>query len=397
MATLCDNCGGALLYSPKRHGMYCRMCGKTFKAEEVEESEKESLIDKKIRSFSEVYGADDKEYYDCKVYSCNHCGADIILNGTETSTVCIYCGSPNVVFSRVLKQHKPDGIIPFSVTKADASAIIKGRINSSHFVPGILKKMVPDDIKGIYIPYWVLNADFYGAYLIEASEGSGKYERTYYYGKAASCEFRSLPFDASVKLNDDLSVRLEPYIFEDAKVFDEDYLSGFYSDCSDLSSSGLRTAALKRMDTMMADEIMSIIPGHDKHVLDSFPYVDIHNDSVYLLLPAWFYSFEYDNKPYTIMINGQTGKMVGFLPVDKKKVILFSLLILIMITGAFCLPTILWDPYILMFFFSSFSTAFILLAIPPIAYSVRAIKRLLNYSRASRSKSTFMYAKNRQV
>ncbi|MBP5276635.1 MAG: hypothetical protein J6Z07_07580, partial [Lachnospiraceae bacterium] len=44
------------------------------------------------------------------------------------------------------------------------------------------------------------------------------------------------------------------------------------------------------------------------------------NKTEYALLPAWFITFRYDNQPYTILVNGQTAKMVGAVPYVKKKV-----------------------------------------------------------------------------
>ena len=39
----------------------------------------------------------------------------------------------------------------------------------------------------------------------------------------------------------------------------------------------------------------------------------------YALFPVWFLTFRYNNEPYTMLVNGQTGKVVGTVPVDKKK------------------------------------------------------------------------------
>ena len=39
-----------------------------------------------------------------------------------------------------------------------------------------------------------------------------------------------------------------------------------------------------------------------------------------ILLPAWFFVFRYRNKNYTIMVNGQTGKVVGTVPIDRARV-----------------------------------------------------------------------------
>ena len=255
MATICDKCGGNLLYSPVRKAMYCKLCGSTFKAEEIQDVSKADLIDKKILSFKELTGVDDRDLYNCNVYTCNHCGADILINGKETSTLCMFCGSPNIVFSRIAKQHKPEGIIPFTVSKEEAATILKARFKNAKFIPSELRRVKTENIRGIYIPYWVVNASFYSAYTIKTTEQQGKHHYNYYYCRAASTEFKSMPFDASTRLNDMLSRSLEPFWFEDAKVFDEDYLNGFYSDQSDLTPQGLRTAALKRMNDMVGQEV----------------------------------------------------------------------------------------------------------------------------------------------
>ena len=41
----------------------------------------------------------------------------------------------------------------------------------------------------------------------------------------------------------------------------------------------------------------------------------------YALLPAWFMTFWYRHELYTILVNGQTGKVVGNIPVNKRSFI----------------------------------------------------------------------------
>ena len=43
------------------------------------------------------------------------------------------------------------------------------------------------------------------------------------------------------------------------------------------------------------------------------------NQVVYALAPVWILTTRYEDKPYTFMMNGQTGKFVGTLPYDHKK------------------------------------------------------------------------------
>ena len=120
MATLCKNCSHALVFDPAKQKMFCSACGSTFTPEEVESESKQFREDLKAEEMSEVHGGDKSQYMDCYVYACSECGGEIIINGTEASTTCVYCGNPNVVFSRIAKQKCPEFVMPFSVTKDEA-------------------------------------------------------------------------------------------------------------------------------------------------------------------------------------------------------------------------------------------------------------------------------------
>ena len=59
----------------------------------------------------------------------------------------------------------------------------------------------------------------------------------------------------------------------------------------------------------------------------------------YVLLPAWFFVFGHEGKFYNILMNGQTGKMVGALPYDKKKAY-FTFGVLTALFGAVLAPAL---------------------------------------------------------
>ena len=60
-----------------------------------------------------------------------------------------------------------------------------------------------------------------------------------------------------------------------------------------------------------------------------------HNvtDVKYAFLPAWFLSFRHENKTYTMMVNGQTGKVVGGLPSNMNKLKIKIAVIAALLTG----------------------------------------------------------------
>ena len=276
----------------------------------------------------------EEQYMDCNIYVCDHCGGEIIVNSTEVSTYCIYCGNPAVVFNRVAKQRRPEFILPFSITKEQAVTILRARIRKSFFVPYHIKHFKPEAVRGIYIPYWIVNAEHYNASFIEGKVQNGKRTETHYYERAGYCTFNNLLLDASKALNDYTSEKLEPFDLTALKPFNENYLAGFYSDMSDLNEQEIINAANRRSDEMFRSEIVRDVHADNVRIVDSYAYTEINDDKVYAMLPAWFITMQFNGEPLTVLVNGDTGKVVGTFPFDKKRFIsLTGLSALIMAAG----------------------------------------------------------------
>lgn len=397
MATLCRNCGGTLVYSPSKKMMECKMCGGTFRPEEVDSHDRKHLEDVDAISQAKIFGTRDKASYECRIYTCSHCGGDIVINGTEASTFCVYCGNPTVVFKRVAKQMRPDGIVPFSITEEEAKKLIRFHLSKGAFIPSEIKHQKVESVRGIYIPYWVVNCDFNDAILFKGYVKQGKGRRATYFGRSGSCQLENLPCDASLRLNDNISKRLEPYYYDDVKDFDEDYLSGFYSDTSDMSPADLRAAVLKRGDEMFRGELIRTVSASNVSVEKSVPSVNIHPDAIYLMLPAWFYTFKYKDKPITILVNGQTGKTVGTLPFNKTKISVLSAALFLIIAALFYIPMAVMPLALYMFSIEYIVMGQMLLIGLLIPLSISMVKKFRANMIDTQSSSTFLYAKKRQV
>ncbi len=317
MATLCRNCSHPLVFDPAKQKMYCSSCGSSFLPEEVEAESKEYRQDLRAESMESIYNTKDKDLMDCYVYSCSECGGEIIINGTEASTTCVYCGNSNVVFSRIAKQKCPEFVMPFSITKEKAIELVHKKINSGLFIPKEIKNFSIDCIRGIYLPYWIINASYTNAAVIEGQVRSGKSTVTRYFGRAGKLKLTRFPIDASLALSDESSSRLEPFELSHLKPFDEDYLAGFYSNVSDVTYIDLKRATLKRAEEFFEKEAMDDVRASRKKIVSSIPSVKIENNMVYAMLPAWFITFKYKGKPNTILVNGDTGKVVCALPWNK--------------------------------------------------------------------------------
>ena len=97
MIRSCSNCAGRIRYSIEKHNLVCDSCGSNF--EVGSHKDEENL-----------------EHCEFNEYVCNSCGSKIMINDSEASTFCIYCGSSNVVFDRVTSENAPSFIIPFNIS-----------------------------------------------------------------------------------------------------------------------------------------------------------------------------------------------------------------------------------------------------------------------------------------
>ena len=308
MIRSCKNCAGKLIYDVNKNGLYCESCGSVFDVSEYGTSE--DFVDNEIvDSF--------KDLMDCNIYQCNSCGAEISINDTEASTFCIYCGNPAIVFSRVAKLKKPEIIVPFEVSKERALEIVRKHINTGFFIPKDIKNFKPELLRGIYIPYYVTNVEYDVSAILSAVQSSGKHSHTYYFLRSAFASMPWITTDASTTLSDGSSQRLEPYNLRRAVEFDEDYLVGFYSDMSDVKEKDAISVAKERAKAIVDEELLKSVKGSKKKIVESRETAEVYEKPVTAMLPAWFLTFRYKNKPYTIIVNGQTGKVVGGLPWNK--------------------------------------------------------------------------------
>lgn len=300
MICKCQNCSAALLFKPKSGMLECDACNTAYWPAQ----------------FEEQGNAEDEMQVD--YYSCTACGAQLAVNGVESSTFCSYCGQPTVVFDRVSSAKRPEYIIPFSVPKEEAVELIREYIEKGSFVPKEIKNFEVERVRGIYIPFWLYNVEYSDCQFLTGEVGSGKNSHTEYFMRKAKVVFHDFTMDASKQLNDGVSQRLEPYDTRGLVSFHSAYLSGFYADCFDYSSEDMEGLATFRCRNLFNSEVEKTIKADKIRLESNHPYSNV-TDAKYAMLPAWFMTFRYDNVPYTILVNGQTRKVVGAVPYDKAK------------------------------------------------------------------------------
>lgn len=333
----CPCCGGVVEFDSHIQQMKCPYCDTVFNVEDLKD--KDDVLDEEAPDETQWDQPDgtweDGETDNMNVYTCKSCGGEIIADETTGATQCPYCGNPVVLTGRFSGDLKPDVVIPFKLDKAAAKDALKRHMSKKKLLPKLFSEENHiDEIKGVYVPFWLYEAEAFadlhytGTKVRCWSDGRNNYTETSYYDimRSGVLSFDNVPADGSSKMPDDLMDSLEPYDFSEAVEFRTAYLSGYIADRYDVSSDDCAERVNKRMRATTESEFRSTVSGYSS-VSSNGGSVNFNNTKVtYALLPVWMLTSTYEGKQYTFAMNGQSGKFVGDLPMDKGKYWLWHLI-----------------------------------------------------------------------
>jgi len=336
----CPNCGGALEFDSATQNVKCPYCDSEFEVEALKEldaslhaAEEEDNLNWNTTSDSEWQ---EEETEQIRHYICKSCGGEIIGDAAMGATTCPFCGNPVTISEQFAGGLRPDLIIPFKVDKKAAKEGLSKHLEKKRLLPKVFKQENHiDEIRGIYVPFWLFDAEadgkvnYRGTKVRTWSDSEYDYTETSYYNiyREGSIDFANIPVDASEKMADDLMDSLEPFDFSEAVDFQTAYFAGFLADKYDVSVDECTPRINARVKQSTEDILATTITAHYDTLQTTASCVDVENGKVhYALLPVWLLNTTWNGNQYTFAMNGQTGKFVGNLPIDKKKMALYSVL-----------------------------------------------------------------------
>ena len=136
--------------------------------------------------------------------------------------------------------------------------------------------------------------------------------------RAGSVTFEKIPVDASSKMPDENMDSIEPFDYQALKPFSNAYLPGFLADQYDVSVEQSASRADTRCKASCESALRSTVTGYTTCTPET-QTVRIRRGQVqYALLPVWILNTTWQGEKYTFAMNGQTGKFVGNMPMDKR-------------------------------------------------------------------------------
>ena len=329
----CDECGAPLRWEPDEGALRCEHC----------DAVREVVVREEVileRPLSEAGSAATGLGRAVRVTECKNCGARVTFEGSSTSESCAFCGSAEVLSQEANRNAiRPESLIPLEIGRGSVEETFRTWIGSLWFRPNAIKRTKRFDAVGLYVPAWTFDASVHSDWSAE----SGTYywvTETYVTHVNGKPQVRTrqvrkvrwwpswgrrddLHDDvlvvASKGVDEELASSLGEFSTEGLVPYAPSFLAGWRAEeyQVDLEEGWVRGQAI--IEALQRTRCAADVPG-DTHrslrVRNTFRDVRWKH----ILLPMWSVTYAFRGKSYAVLINGQTGQIVGRAPYSWLKI-----------------------------------------------------------------------------
>ena len=326
----CPACGGTISFDSHTQKMKCPYCESEFDVESLKEHD--AILNEQPKEDMNWHTDGGAEWHDGEngtvVFSCTSCGGEIVGDVNTAATSCPYCGSTVIVAGTLSGALKPDLVIPFKLDREAAKDNFRNFLKGKKLLPKLFTDQhTIDKVTGIYVPFWLYDCDVdasicYKATMTTAwSDSRNNYVKTDTYSllRAGRVTFEGVPEDGSSKMDDAMMEAIEPFDYSQAVDFQTAYLAGYLADKYDVTSEECAPRANARIKKSTEDLFAETASGYATVVAEKTDISTAKGKIRYALLPVWTLAVNYAGTNYRFAMNGQTGKLIGDLPVSKGK------------------------------------------------------------------------------
>ncbi len=351
----CEQCGAQLRFAPGQTRLVCDHCGhvQDIPAEAPRRRAKALQELDLARGLRDDLSSGDM--VEVRTTSCPNCGAQVEITGATHATECPFCATPVVLDTGTQRHIKPQALVPFALTEAEARKAMIGWMGSLWFAPGTLLEYARKGraMNGVYVPYWTFDADTASRYTGERGEyyyetrtvqvrvngrmqsrqEQVRHTRWYSTSGRVARQFDDLLVMASRSLPERLGNELTPWELGALVPYSPEFLAGFQSEGYTVDLSAGHGEARDRMAAVILQDVRRDIGGDEQRVHDI--NTDWSDETFkHILLPIWMAAYKYNGKSYRFLVNGQTGEVQGERPWSAWKIALAVIVVAAIVLGA---------------------------------------------------------------
>lgn len=262
--------------------------------------------------------------------SCPQCGAVVDLPEERLSGTCAFCRSPLVLADA--SRQDPDLVAPFVLDRTQAAARLKRFLQGKRWAPDEIRSLAPEKVEGVLTPFWIHDAIARSAYTADVG---AHYYVTVGHGKNRRRERRTEWFpvqgthvseraghlvSASRGLPEREANELEPFDLGALGPYEPARVAGWISERATVSREQALATAVVELENAETASIERFLPGDEaRGVVNRTTLSDVRVRLA--LLPIWVATFRHGSATLRLLVNGQTGEVVGDVPVSRGKIL----------------------------------------------------------------------------
>lgn len=328
---VCPQCGGRMQFDPGSQRLQCAYCGHrrtVFSAMQEGLAVEESDF---VVTMATVKGHVVPQ--GVKTIKCQGCQAALISSDDLTAR-CPYCGSSHVVEDVAHAQILPEGLIPFAIEEHSANRRLADWLRRS--LRGRPSRVAR--VRGLYLPIWTFDLmgevkwraeeqsqrggglSLSGGSSLSGSQDLGLFQggRRIYEG-IHSFLLDDIRVPASHLLPHELREAFATFEFDGVVPYDAAYLADQPAARYDVAVSDASLIARRQVleTARRKARIQAEVRMRNVHRFQVTPANLAVQSYKLLLVPFWLGNYRMDEKVYAVLVNGQTGEVVGEEPAGR--------------------------------------------------------------------------------
>lgn len=323
----CPQCSGETAYSVENGGLTCAYCGYHEAAEVTavgRRAEKFEFTVETVQRATQGWGIARTEL------SCKNCGSRISLPEGALTANCPFCNSNKVIHHKAPQDVlRPRFLIPFQIDQTRCHTITREWLGRSWVVPKALRRLAAvDDFTPLFLPFWTFGAGASASWRAQVGHtrtyrDSKGHTRTRTVWRWESGQVNHTFSDLLVRGTNHVSVHLlsqvSEYNLEALVPYDPQFLAGMQAQAYEVE---LEDAWATARSTMREDvQGMCRSQASTSKIRNFSMQLDFTDERWrYILLPVYINTYYYQNRPFQLLINGQTGRIAGQRPADWRKI-----------------------------------------------------------------------------
>lgn len=266
--------------------------------------------------------------------TCEACGAAVTAEAGQRTATCSFCASPSVVL-RPEDPSRPDPVfaLGFAIPREQVESSVRAWLKRRTFFArsGVRAARV-EDVRGVYVPTYlygalarsIFEAEIGEVYQVRRGKNGTRQEIEWYPLQGARAAYVSdLLVSASHGIDNQDLEKLEPFDLRDLRRYAPAMVSGWIAEDATRPHAECLALARTEVEARVAREIGGFLPGDRQRHLRHSTRLE-REELDLMLVPIWVLAIRYDvaQPPFRLLVNGQTGAIVGKVPLSIVKIVL---------------------------------------------------------------------------